>query len=135
MSERSYTPVKGVGDGSFGTVWLCDWHTPLPPSVTLAPMQQGAGAKPEWQGKRLVAIKRMKQRWEGGWDEARRHPELEVGTFCLNYLMSGLAHKRFFVLLMLYFFLVATKHTTTRECHSALRLFLTPLLQRTLFRV
>ena len=41
-------------------------------------MQQGAGAKPEWQGKRLVAIKRMKKRWEGGWDECRRHPELEV---------------------------------------------------------
>ncbi|KAG8779127.1 hypothetical protein FRC15_010352 [Serendipita sp. 397] len=77
MSQRSYTPVKGVGDGSFGTVWLCDWHTPLPPSVSLAPMQQGAGAKPEWQGKRLVAIKRMKKRWEGGWDECRRHPELE----------------------------------------------------------
>lgn len=76
-SERSYTPVKGVGDGSFGTVWLCDWHTPLPPSISLAPMQQGAGAKPEWQGKRLVAIKRMKKRWDGGWDECRRHPELE----------------------------------------------------------
>jgi meiosis induction protein kinase IME2/SME1 len=77
-SERSYTPVKGVGDGSFGTVWLCDWHTPLPPSISLAPMQQGAGAKREWQGKRLVAIKRMKKRWDGGWDECRRHPELEV---------------------------------------------------------
>ncbi|PVF97509.1 Pkinase-domain-containing protein [Serendipita vermifera] len=77
MSERSYTPVKGVGDGSFGTVWLCDWHTPLPSSIQLAPMQQGAGAKPEWQGKRLVAIKRMKKRWDGGWDDCRKHPELE----------------------------------------------------------
>lgn len=77
MSERSYTPVKGVGDGSFGTVFLCDWHTPLAPSIALAPMQQGAGARPEWQGKRLVAIKQMKKRWEGGWDECRRHPELE----------------------------------------------------------
>lgn len=79
MSERSYTFVKAVGDGSFGQVWLCDWHSHLPPHVTLARMQQGQGARAEWQGKHLVAIKRMKKRWEGGWDECKKHPELEVG--------------------------------------------------------
>lgn len=89
-SERSYTPVKGVGDGSFGTVWLCDWHTPLASSISLAPMQQGAGAKPEWQGKRLVAIKRMKKRWDGGWDECRRHPELEVRNYTVGILLADL---------------------------------------------
>ena len=41
-------------------------------------MQQGQGARTEWQGKHLVAIKRMKKRWEGGWDECKKHPELEV---------------------------------------------------------
>ena len=78
VSERSYTFVKAVGDGSFGQVWLCDWHSHLPPHVTLARMQQGQGARTEWQGKHLVAIKRMKKRWEGGWDECKKHPELEV---------------------------------------------------------
>ncbi|THH01817.1 hypothetical protein EW026_g974 [Hermanssonia centrifuga] len=40
-------------------------------------MQCGAGARPEYAGKRLVAVKRMKKRWEGGWDECRRLKELE----------------------------------------------------------
>ncbi|GJJ09476.1 hypothetical protein Clacol_003699 [Clathrus columnatus] len=76
-SIRSWTSLKVVGDGSFGTVWLCDWHGTLPPSTSLSPMQCGAGARPEWAGKRLVAVKRMKKRWEGGWDECRRLKELE----------------------------------------------------------
>ncbi|KAJ4486119.1 hypothetical protein J3R30DRAFT_3697572 [Lentinula aciculospora] len=76
-STRSYTPLKVLGDGSFGTVWLCDWHGTLPPNTPLSPMQCGAGARPEWVGKRLVAVKRMKKRWEGGWDECRKLKELE----------------------------------------------------------
>lgn len=40
-------------------------------------MQCGAGARPDWHGKRLVALKRMKKRWEGGWDECRKLKELE----------------------------------------------------------
>ncbi|KAF8587273.1 Pkinase-domain-containing protein, partial [Ramaria rubella] len=76
-STRSWTPLKVVGDGSFGTVWLCDWHGALPPDTPLSPMQCGAGARAEWSGKRLVAVKRMKKKWEGGWDECRRLKELE----------------------------------------------------------
>ncbi|KAG5733324.1 Sporulation protein kinase pit1 [Termitomyces sp. T112] len=76
-STRSYTPLKVLGDGSFGTVWLCDWHGTLPPNTPLSPMQCGAGARPEWAGKRLVAVKRMKKRWEGGWDECQKLKELE----------------------------------------------------------
>jgi len=77
-STRSYTPIKVLGDGSFGTVLLCDWHTTLPPNTPLSPMQCGQGARPEWAGKRLVAVKRMKKRWEGGWEECSRLKELEV---------------------------------------------------------
>lgn len=77
-STRSYTPLKVLGDGSFGTVWLCDWHGTLPPNTPLSPMQCGAGARPEWAGKRLVAVKRMKRRWEGGWNECQQLKELEV---------------------------------------------------------
>lgn len=29
IGNRSYTILKEVGDGSFGTVWLADWHSPL----------------------------------------------------------------------------------------------------------
>lgn len=29
LVNRSYTILKEVGDGSFGTVWLADWHSPL----------------------------------------------------------------------------------------------------------
>ncbi|KAJ2920205.1 hypothetical protein MD484_g232, partial [Candolleomyces efflorescens] len=76
-STRSYTPIKVLGDGSFGTVLLCDWHGTLPPNTPLSPMQCGQGARPEWAGKRLVAVKRMKKRWEGGWDECSRLKELE----------------------------------------------------------
>ncbi|KAI0814983.1 kinase-like domain-containing protein [Irpex lacteus] len=76
-STRTYTPLKVVGDGSFGTVWLCDWHGTLPPNTPLSAMQCGAGARPEYAGKRLVAVKRMKRRWEGGWDECKRLKELE----------------------------------------------------------
>ncbi|KAF9056152.1 kinase-like domain-containing protein [Panaeolus papilionaceus] len=76
-STRSYTPLKVLGDGSFGTVWLCDWHGTLPPNTPLSPMQCGAGARPEWTGKRLVAVKRMKKTWEGGWDDCRKLKELE----------------------------------------------------------
>jgi len=77
-STRSYTPVKLLGDGSFGTVWLCDWHGTLPPNTPRSPMQCGAGARAEWAGMQLVAVKRMKKRWEGGWDECQKLKELEV---------------------------------------------------------
>ena len=80
-STRSYTPLKVVGDGSFGTVWLCDWHGTLPPNTPLSAMQCGPGARPEYASKRLVAVKRMKKRWEGGWDECKKLKELEVRSF------------------------------------------------------
>jgi len=41
-------------------------------------MQCGAGARPDWTGKRLVAVKRMKRVWEGGWSEASKLGELVV---------------------------------------------------------
>lgn len=89
-STRSYTPLKVLGDGSFGTVWLCDWHGTLPPNTPLSPMQCGAGARPEWAGKRLVAVKRMKKKWEGGWDECKKLKELEVShRICCPYVLFG----------------------------------------------
>ncbi|OCF37645.1 CMGC/RCK protein kinase [Kwoniella heveanensis BCC8398] len=75
-SERRYTELKCLGDGSFGTVWLCDWHSPVKSDVLLSAMQCGAGARPEWAGKRLVALKRMKRVWEGGWKQAKTLGEL-----------------------------------------------------------
>jgi len=77
-SIRSFTPVKAFGDGSFGTVWLCDWHGPLPPNTPMSTMQAVVGARPDYANMRLVAVKRMKKKWEGGWDECRKLKELEV---------------------------------------------------------
>ena len=78
MGERSYTEIKCLGDGSFGTVWLCDWHSPVKSETLLSAMQCGAGARPEWAGKRLVALKKMKRVWEGGWKQAMTLGELKV---------------------------------------------------------
>ncbi|KAL5641532.1 hypothetical protein ACGC1H_001873 [Rhizoctonia solani] len=76
-SPRSWTTLKNVGDGSFGSVWLCDWQSPLPPNTPLSPMQCGPKVRPEWVGRRLVALKRMKRQWEGGWDECKTLKEIE----------------------------------------------------------
>jgi meiosis induction protein kinase IME2/SME1 len=43
-------------------------------------MQCGAGARRDWVGKRLVAVKRMKRVWKGGWEEASRLGELVVSV-------------------------------------------------------
>ncbi|KAJ7485698.1 kinase-like domain-containing protein [Mycena latifolia] len=76
-STRSYTQLKVLGEGSFCTVTLCDWHGVLPPNTPLAAMQCGPGAKPEWAGKRLVAVKRLRKEWDEGWDECRHLKEVE----------------------------------------------------------
>ncbi|KAF8609204.1 Pkinase-domain-containing protein, partial [Ceratobasidium sp. AG-I] len=76
-SQRSWTTLKNVGDGSFGTVWLCDWHSLLPPNTPLSPMQCSPRVRPEWAGRRLVALKRMKRQWDGGWDECKTLKEIE----------------------------------------------------------
>ena len=60
---------------------MCDWHGTLPPNTPLSAMQCGPGARPEYANKRLVAVKRMKKRWEGGWDECKKLKELEVSSF------------------------------------------------------
>lgn len=76
LDPRSYTILKEVGDGSFGTVWLADWHSELQlPPGTLPP---GPSSRPEYKDKRLVAIKRMKKAFEGGWEECMKLKELRV---------------------------------------------------------
>lgn len=98
-APRSYTILKEVGDGSFGTVWLADWHSPLKlPPGTLPP---GPSSRPEYKGKKIVAVKRMKKAFMGGWLECLKLKELHVGVlfnffttlygfdvFCL-YLFAG----------------------------------------------
>ena len=49
-------------------------------------MQCGSGARPEWAGKRLVALKKMKKKWEGGWDECKKLKELEVRPLVAFFL-------------------------------------------------
>jgi len=73
-SLRSFTHIKTLGDGYFGTVTLCDWHGVLPPNTTPPDMQR---SRPEYAGMRLVAVKQMKQVWEGGWAECKKLKEIE----------------------------------------------------------
>ncbi|KAI5480029.1 MAK protein kinase [Pseudohyphozyma bogoriensis] len=74
LEPRKYAILKEVGDGSFGTVWLADWqdHLVKPPG-TLPP---GPSSRPEYKDKNLVAIKRMKKAFEGGWSECMQLKEL-----------------------------------------------------------
>ncbi|GAA5842361.1 hypothetical protein JCM9279_005361 [Rhodotorula babjevae] len=75
LAPRHWTVLKEVGDGSFGTVWLADWHSPLNlPAGTQLP---GPSSRPEYKGKQLVAIKRMKKAFDGGWDECLKLKELK----------------------------------------------------------
>lgn len=69
---------------------MCDWHSPVKPDVLLSAMQCGAGARPEWSGKRLVALKRMKRVWEGGWTQAKSLGELVVSS-CGGMDVSNMA--------------------------------------------
>ncbi|KAF8350070.1 kinase-like domain-containing protein [Amanita rubescens] len=53
---------------------------PYPPSAP-SPLMQSPSRRPEWAGKRLVAVKRMKRKAEGTfelcWNECQRNKELE----------------------------------------------------------
>lgn len=75
LEPRSFTVLKAMGDGSFGTVFLADWLSPLSlPPGTLPP---GPSSRPEYAGKRLVAIKKMKKAFEI-WDDCMKLKELKV---------------------------------------------------------
>ncbi|EST05663.2 Protein kinase domain protein [Kalmanozyma brasiliensis GHG001] len=71
---RDFTVIKDVGDGSFGTVCLADWKSPLPSGTMLSPMQHPT-TRPEYIGKRLVAIKKMKKPFPS-WQECMKLKEL-----------------------------------------------------------
>ncbi|CAO1627791.1 unnamed protein product [Parajaminaea phylloscopi] len=75
---RDFTVIKSVGDGSFGTVCLADWKSPLPSGTMLSPMQHPT-TRPEYVGKRLVAIKRMKKPFKA-WGDCLKLKELKVRT-------------------------------------------------------
>lgn len=72
---RDFTVIRDVGDGSFGTVCLADWKSPLPSGTMLSPMQHPT-TRPEYVGKRLVAIKKMKKPFPN-WNECMKLKELK----------------------------------------------------------
>lgn len=76
VGTRNYTVLREIGDGSFGTVWLADWHSHLTlPPGTLPP---APSKRKEYLGKKLVAVKKMKKAFEGGWEECMNLKELRV---------------------------------------------------------
>ncbi|QRW04937.1 meiosis induction protein kinase IME2/SME1 [Ceratobasidium sp. AG-Ba] len=77
-----------------------------PPARTPTRPWQCPRVRPEWAGRRLVALKRMKRQWEGGWDECNAQGDR-----------------------------VAPRYPHPPEHHSPLRLFRPPLLARALPRL
>lgn len=62
-AEREYVPIRKSGTGSFSSVFVVDWHSPLP-TGTLVPAMQHSYTLPEYVGKRIVAIKKMKRSYK-----------------------------------------------------------------------
>ncbi|KAG2034707.1 kinase-like domain-containing protein [Suillus americanus] len=78
-SQRSFIVIKNIGEGSFGSVFLCDWHGKLPREVPPpSAIQINGVARPELAGMRLVAVKKLKRRLEHGWDECQYLKELKA---------------------------------------------------------
>ncbi|KAG1727016.1 kinase-like domain-containing protein [Suillus lakei] len=78
-SQRSFIIIKNLGEGSFGSVFLCDWHGKLPHEMPPpSAIHINDVARPEWTGTRLVAVKKLKRRWEHGWDECQYLKELKA---------------------------------------------------------
>ena len=73
---RDYTIIKSLGTGSFGTVYVADWQSPLP-SGAMVPAMQHSLTRPAYAGKRLVAIKRMKKPF-AAWEDCIKLNELRV---------------------------------------------------------
>ncbi|WFC96127.1 centractin- actin- protein of the dynactin complex [Malassezia brasiliensis] len=71
---RDYTIIKSLGTGSFGTVYVADWQSPLP-SGAMVPAMQHSLTRPAYAGKRLVAIKRMKKPF-AAWEDCIKLNEL-----------------------------------------------------------
>ena len=102
-----YKPIQVLGNGSFGSVWLCDWRG-MPPNAPLSPMQRGDNGRPKWLGKHLVAVKRIEKKWEGGKDEWLKLTELEV-RLCGFYFLDI-----FFTIV----FTVVAQDTNPQKYHS-----------------
>ncbi len=73
---RDYEVLRSMGDGSFGTVVLADWKSPLPDGTEISAMQDDK-TRPEWRNKNLVAIKKMKKQYRN-WAECLTLKELKV---------------------------------------------------------
>jgi hypothetical protein len=75
-SLRSFSIIETLGSGSFGSVFLCDWHSNLPHSAPPpSPTHIPDVARP---GTHLVAVKKLKRRLEHGWDACHSLKELKV---------------------------------------------------------
>jgi len=71
-----FTVIKLLGEGSFATVFLCDWHgVPGPPE---SPYSVRINRGAEQSGMRLVAVKKMRRRWEHDRHECENLKEVKV---------------------------------------------------------
>jgi serine/threonine protein kinase len=74
--QELFTVIKLLGEGSFAAVFLCDWHgVPGPPEPPYG-VRINRGA--EQSGMRLVAVKKMKRKWEHNRNEYENLKEVKV---------------------------------------------------------
>lgn len=78
VSGRSYTILKEVGDGSFGTVWLADWHSQL--SCVFSPHILRSDITLIVQTPRRHPATGTEQSTGIRWQEPRRHQTHEEGV-------------------------------------------------------
>ena len=91
-------------------------------------MQCGAGARPEWAGKRLVALKRMKRVWEGGWKQAKTLGELVVSS------LDEMRPKNRLLMMPRSAWPVPAPHTLAPGHHPSVRRLHLPKVPRALLR-
>jgi hypothetical protein len=78
-SHRSFSIIKTLGEGSFGSVFLCDWHSKLPhdaPPPSTSHLHDPAS--PQRARTHLVAVKKLKRKLDQGWDACQSLKELKV---------------------------------------------------------
>ncbi|KAL0567693.1 hypothetical protein V5O48_014306, partial [Marasmius crinis-equi] len=67
--------LKRLGSGAYSNISLCAWHDPLASEMPLAAMEMST-VRPDWAGKRLVAVKAIKGTWQND-EEWQKLPEIQ----------------------------------------------------------
>ncbi|PKI83928.1 centractin- actin- protein of the dynactin complex [Malassezia vespertilionis] len=74
--QRDFSILRVQGSGSFGSVYIADWRSPLPSDARVSAMQHG-GTRAGYVGKHIVAIKRIRKQFDD-WNDCLKLNELRA---------------------------------------------------------